>query len=49
MAGSHTVKALSQISKLSARPPIIIALNSDPIEHYDDVDYSHEFDADSLR
>lgn len=49
LSGVNTSKAMRKIGELSLKPPIIIALHSEPVENYDEIDYSHEFDTDSIR
>jgi hypothetical protein len=49
LSGMNTEMAMKKLGEVIARPPIIIALNSDPVENQDEIDYSHEFDTDCVR
>jgi hypothetical protein len=49
LSGTNTEKAMLKLGKLIARPPIIIALHSEPTENSDEIDYTHEVDTNCIR
>jgi hypothetical protein len=49
LSGTNTEMAMKKLGTVIEKPPIIIALHSEPVENYDEIDYTHEFDTDCIR